>query len=88
MGAFGFLNGPTVEQEATGNVGLLDQRATLQWIRDYIHLVGGDNATVTAWGLSSGKYISWSRNSLLGGLIVMTRSWLYHAPFGCTRWPV
>ncbi|KAK6216340.1 glycoside hydrolase 3 [Pestalotiopsis sp. IQ-011] len=54
MGAFGFLNGPTVEQEATGNVGLLDQRATLQWIRDYIHLVGGDNEAVTAWDLSSG----------------------------------
>ena len=54
MGAFGFLTGPTVEKEATSNVGLFDQRAILQWIQNYISYAGGDKNTVTAWGLSSG----------------------------------
>ncbi|KAK8204087.1 Carboxylesterase [Phyllosticta capitalensis] len=54
MGAWGFLTGPTVEKEATSNLGLHDQRAVLQWIQDYIGLVGGDKNKVTAFGLSSG----------------------------------
>ncbi|KAF2087217.1 alpha/beta-hydrolase, partial [Saccharata proteae CBS 121410] len=54
MGAFGFLTGPTVEAEATSNVGFHDQRAALQWVQDYVHLVGGNKNEVTAWGLSSG----------------------------------
>ncbi|KAK7543461.1 Carboxylesterase [Phyllosticta citricarpa] len=54
LGAFGFLAGPTVEKEATSNLGLHDQRAVLQWIQDYIYLVGGNKNKVTPWGLSSG----------------------------------
>ncbi|KAI9742076.1 MAG: hypothetical protein M1834_000466 [Cirrosporium novae-zelandiae] len=55
MGAFGFLNGPTVWKDATANAGLLDQRAALQWVQDYVRLVGGNKDEVTAWGLSSGS---------------------------------
>jgi carboxylesterase type B len=49
-GALGFLAGTTMEKEATPNVGLWDQRAVMEWIQKYIHLVNGDADDVTAWG--------------------------------------
>jgi hypothetical protein len=54
LGAYGFLAGTTVEKEGLPNAGLYDQRAVLQWIQDYIHLVGGDKRQVSAWGQSAG----------------------------------
>lgn len=43
-----------MEKEATPNLGLHDQRAALQWLQDFVHLVGGDKAQVSAWGESAG----------------------------------
>ncbi|RPA91844.1 alpha/beta-hydrolase [Choiromyces venosus 120613-1] len=56
LGAFGFLNGPTVENDSSAltNVVLWDQRAALQWVQDYIGLIDGDKNTVTAMGTSAG----------------------------------
>ena len=54
VGAFGFLAGTTMEKDGLPNTGLYDQRAALQWIQEYIHLVGGDKAQVSAWGESAG----------------------------------
>ncbi|KAK0708346.1 Carboxylesterase family-domain-containing protein [Lasiosphaeris hirsuta] len=54
LGSYGFLAGTTMEQEGTPNAGLHDQRAAFQWVRDYIHLVGGDPTQVTAMGESAG----------------------------------
>ncbi|KAK0743356.1 Alpha/Beta hydrolase protein [Schizothecium vesticola] len=54
LGTYGFLAGTTMEREGTPNAGLWDQRAALQWVQDYIHLVGGDRTRVTALGESAG----------------------------------
>ncbi|KAL8637666.1 MAG: hypothetical protein Q9228_005088, partial [Teloschistes exilis] len=54
VGAYGFLAGNTMEKEGLPNAGLYDQRAALQWIQDYIHLLGGDKTKVSAWGESAG----------------------------------
>ncbi|KAK6503168.1 hypothetical protein TWF481_008201 [Arthrobotrys musiformis] len=54
MGAYGFLAGPTVEKEGVPNAGLWDQRAALEWVQEYIGLVGGDKNSVTAMGESAG----------------------------------
>ncbi|KAI8905794.1 Alpha/Beta hydrolase protein [Powellomyces hirtus] len=44
----------TVAQQAATNVGLLDQRAALQWVQKYIGLVNGDKTRVAAFGESTG----------------------------------
>ncbi|KAK1755691.1 putative esterase and lipase [Echria macrotheca] len=54
LGAYGWLAGTTMERDGLPNAGLWDQRAALQWVRDYIHLLGGDPTKVTAMGESAG----------------------------------
>jgi carboxylesterase type B len=54
VGAFGFLNGDTMEKEATPNAGIYDQRAVFEWVQKYAPLFGGDKTKVTAWGESAG----------------------------------
>ena len=59
MGVFGFLALPGLsgesEHKASGNYGLLDQVAALEWVRRNIATFGGDPDNVTIFGESAGS---------------------------------
>ena len=61
LGPLGFLAHPALsaesDHEASGNYGILDHLATLEWVRDNIMAFGGDPNNVTIFGQSAG---SWS----------------------------
>ncbi|CAL3969433.1 unnamed protein product [Diplocarpon coronariae] len=56
LNAFGFLPGSEIASSKTSdlNPGLLDQKAVLNWTKNYISAFGGDPRNVTIWGQSAG----------------------------------
>ena len=58
LGVFGFLATEELAQEAngaSGNYGLLDMVAALQWVKSNIRALGGDPDNVTIFGESAGS---------------------------------
>jgi para-nitrobenzyl esterase len=60
LGVFGFLAHPELtaesEHHSSGNYGLLDQVAALQWVKSNIARFGGDPHRITIWGQSVGAF--------------------------------
>jgi len=60
LGVFGFFAYPELTKEsphhASGNYGLLDQSAALQWVQKNIEAFGGDSKRITIAGESAGSF--------------------------------
>ncbi|KAL5355894.1 Alpha/Beta hydrolase protein [Aspergillus floccosus] len=56
LAAFGFLDSEEVRAAGVNNLGLLDQRVAMRWVKDNIRAFGGDPDKITIWGESAGAY--------------------------------
>ncbi len=76
LNAFGFLSHPALSaesgHEASGNYGLMDMVAALEWVHDNIDSFGGDASRVTIFGESAGA------GAVMSLLLVPQAEGLFH----------
>ncbi|MFE3446733.1 carboxylesterase family protein [Nocardia sp. NPDC059180] len=79
LGVLGYARIPGV---SPGNLGLLDQIAALQWVRDHIAEFGGDPARITVAGQSAGAHSIVALLGIESTRTLFRRAIVQSAPFG------
>jgi para-nitrobenzyl esterase len=90
LGPFGFLAHSRLSAEdasypSSGNYGLLDQRAALEWVRDHISAFGGNPENVTVAGTSAGS-LSVSLHLVSPGSAGLFHRAIMQSGFATFRW--
>ncbi len=84
LSIFGFARLPILKEQKSMNVGMRDQRAGFQWIKDNIEAFGGDPSRITVYGLSAGATFSSMHLLSYGGEkgVPFTQLWGMSGPPG------
>ncbi|KAG7448387.1 alpha/beta-hydrolase [Guyanagaster necrorhizus] len=87
LGILGFLGGHLIAADGDLNVGLLDQRAALEWIKRNVHNFGGNPDSVTIYGESAGGASVMMQITAYGGTraLPFKRAVAQSIAFGPTR---
>ncbi len=84
VGVFGFFAHPALSAEsphgASGNYGLMDMVAALEWVRDNIATFGGDSSQVTLFGNSAGA------GAVMAMMLVPQSEGLFHRAVSQSTW--
>ncbi len=84
LNVFGFLAHPALSAEsphgASGNYGLLDMVAGLEWVRDNIAAFGGDPGRVTIFGESAGG------GAVMSVMLMPQSAGLFHGAIAQSNW--